>query len=620
MATRNFAANLKIGAAMSSSVGRVFGGLKTKIKDQEAALKKLRAEFKTASKGSGEFAGSLDKLQAEIGQAEAKLKKLKAAAKFDIGASMRGIGSAFAGDMKRLGAAAGIAGAAIVGVGASIYSVTRGFVDWADDIGDTAEALEVSTQALQTWQFAASTVGVNAAAMSGRIAKFQKGLADGGKGVEEGLGALGVNMARLKKLKTEEQLEVVAEAFKSYKGDIPKAALAMKLFGRSGYQLAGVLSKGEEGLRQFREEGLKMGAVLDDAAAAKAGEAATALDSFGMTMTGLRNIIALEFVPSLKRLAERFTKLIRDNGPKIREWAARFGVLIETKVVPALVTFADKLPGIMTKLGEMAEKFWTGLNAVKDFLGGWDNLGIAILAVNFAPTILALGGLAKGLYGVGTASYAALGPWGLLAAAVLGFFTAVGDGNPWEGLKFSIRAIGREGEALWGILKEGFTEFGQWLGPNLEVLLSSIKDSFDTVSNWIGRNWAVIEEVVTNTVARLKSIFDTLAKDIRDAFTSVFDWIGTKFDDLYNKAAALGAAIKGFFSFGGGGKETSMNTAPSVAPPDSMPARDRGTAQNNEINIRIDAPGQDGTGIARQLRQELNRRPLFDTDGALVPG
>ena len=396
MAIRNFAANLKIGAALSSSVGRVFGGLKTKIKDQEAVLKKLRAEFKAASKGSGEFAGALDKLQAEIGQAEAKLKKLKAAAKFDIGASMKGIGSAFAGDMKRLGAAAGIAGAAILGTGAAIYSVTRGFVDWADDIGDTAEALEISTQALQTWQFAASTVGVNASAMSGSIAKFQKGLADGGKSVEEGLGALGVNMARLKKLKTEQQLEVIAEAFASYKGTIPKAALAMKLFGRSGYQLAGVLSKGEEGLRQFREEGLKMGAVLDDAAAAKAGEAATALDSFGMTLTGLRNIIAIEFVPSLKRLAERFTKLIRDNGPKIREWAARFGVLIETKVVPALVTFADKLPGIMTKLGEMAGKFWTGLNAVKDFLGGWDNLGAILLAANFAPTILALGGLAKG--------------------------------------------------------------------------------------------------------------------------------------------------------------------------------------------------------------------------------
>lgn len=620
MATRNFAANLKIGAVMSSTVGRVFGGLKAKIKDQEAVLKKLRAEFKAASKGTGEFAGKLDELKTEVSEAEARLKKLRAAANFDIGKGFKGLGTTIGGDLKRLGVAAGLAGAAIVGVGASIYSVTRGFVDWADDIGDSAEALNMSTQALQTWQFAAGTVGVGGAKMTASIAKFSKTVAEGGDATDEALGKLGLNAARLRKLGLDDQLVVVAEAFKDYKGDIPPATLAMKLFGRSGYQLAGILKRGEEGLRDFRQQGEQLGAVLNDESAAKAGEAASALDVFGLAMTGLRNTIAIEFVPVLRRLADRFTKLIKDNGPKIREWATSFATVIETKVVPALGKFLDELPAIIDRVGAAADKFWTGLSAVKDFVGGWDNLAIALVALNFAPTVIAIGSLTKSLVAMTGATWAAAGPWVALAAAVTAFFTLVGDGDPIKGFNFTVEAIGREASALWDLLKEGFTSFGQWLGRNLEVLIASIKGTFDELTNWLGRNWAVLQELFTNGLSRLKAELDLVAKTIRDAFTGVFDWIGTKFDELLAKASSLGSKIKGFFSFGfGGGGETSMK-APTVAPAESMPARDRSMSQNNEINIRIDAPGQDGTGIARQLRQELNRRPLFDTDGALVPG
>lgn len=622
MAVRNFAANLKIGAVMSSTVGRVFGGLKAKIKDQEAVLKKLRAEFKAASKGSGEFAGSLDKLKGDIAEAEAKLKKLKAAANFDIGKSLRGVGTKLGGDLKRLGVAAGVAGAAIVGVGASIYTVTRGFVDWADDIGDSAEALNMSTQALQTWQFAAGTVGVGGAKMTASIAKFSKTVAEGGDATDEALGKLGLNAARLRKLGLDQQLVVVAEAFKDYKGDIPPATLAMKLFGRSGYQLAGILKRGEEGMRDFRRQGEQLGAILNDEAAAKAGEAASALDMFGLAMTGLRNTIAIEFVPVLRRLGERFTKLIKDNGPKIREWATRFATVIETKVVPALGKFLDRLPAIIDQVGAAADKFWTGLTAVKDFVGGWDNLAIALVALNFAPTILAIGSMAKAVWAMSGATAAAVAPWVALAAAVGAVWWLWS--NPDKVIEGLNSVFGEERVNEFGMFwAKIFNETEQWFYRTLDEsdkIREKLKAMWGETVEWFKTKWGEATDFINNSINRIKAEMDLLAKTIREAFTGVFDWIGTKFDELLAKASNLGSKIKGFFSFGFGGKETSMNTAPTVAPPDSMPARDRATAQNNTVNIKVDAPGQDGLGIARQLRQELNRKPLFDTDGALVPG
>lgn len=594
--TKNFAANLKIGAVMGSSVGRVFGGVKNKIKAQEAELKRLRAAYKEASKGSGEFAGSLNKLEKEIGDAESKLKRLRAASKISLGDAMGKIGSSFVGDAKRLAVGAGIAVGAIAAVGTAVYATTRGFVDWADDIGDSAEALGMSTQALQTWQFAAATVGVGGSKMTASVARFSKAVMEGGESTDKTLASLSINAARLRKLGLDEQLEVVAEAFKNYKG-VDKAALSMKLFGKSGYQLAGILSKGKKGLDEFRKAGEETGAVLDDEAAAAAGEAASALDMFGITMLGLRNTIAIQFVPTLRRLAERFTQFARENGPQIREWASKFATLIETKVVPAIGAMINKLPGIIDGFGQFASKLFDGAKAAADFLGGWENLGIALVALNFAPTIAAVGSMVASLWTLTGASWAAVGPWLALAAAI-------------GSVIYIFNNLDTVGEKVNGfldaIIGDGYTTM---MGDALNNLVWFITEDIPHAFTELG-----------NTI----TTFATNASNaIRDAFASVFAWlinrfdmIGNKIAAIWNKAKALGESVKSFFGFGSAASPTS---AP-VTPRESMPDRSTSMNQSNNFNINVNAPGADGRRIADQLRNEFNRKPLFDSDGALAPG
>jgi hypothetical protein len=601
MANKNYSANLKIGAIMSSSVGRVFGSVKTKIKDQEATLKKLRAAYKDASKGTGEYAGKLDELQREIDQTEAKLKRMKAAANFSLGS----VGSAFSGDLKRLATGAGIAAGAIAAVGASVYTVTKGFVDWADDIGDSAEALQMSTQALQTWQFAAATVGVGGSKMTASIARFSKAISDGSDATAETLGKLGINAKRIKKLGLDQQLEVIAEAFKDYKG-ADRAAIAMKLFGKSGYQLAGILAKGKKGLDDFRKAGEETGAVLDDEAAEAAGKAASALDMMGITMIGLRNTIAIQFVPALTRMVDKFTVLVRENGPQIREWATRFATLIETRVVPALGKFLDKLPGIIEGLASFATNAYEVGDALQKIVGGWDNLGLILLAANFAPTIVALGKMAKALYALGPAWVVGMGPVAWVIGAIAGI-----------------------GLVLFSIFDEGGPL--DILGKMFPNTMGAIRDSAGEAANYISDKIDMITEKIE---AMFKALDKLTGLSTHDLFFGEFGGKASTGKPDYtlprtNYSGILGVVPKGdrLPSVGDSLPKGRTGESGMVLPPPEAPAATKEDLleylkpqSNNTYNINVTAPGANGDDIAERIRRSFQTKPLFDSDGALAPG
>lgn len=585
--TKNFAANLKIGAIMGSSVGKVFGSVKRKMKDQETELKRLRAAYKEAAKGTGEYAGKLDELQREIDQTEAKLKRLRAASKVSLGDSVKGVGSAFAGDAKRLAMGAGIAAASVTAVGAAVVGTTKGFIDWADEIGDAAEALGMSTQALQTWQFAAATVGVGGSKMTASIAKFSKTIMDGGKKTDETLKKLGINAARLRKLGLDDQLAVVAESFKNYKG-ADRAALSMKLFGKSGYMLAGVLAKGKKGLDEFREAGEKTGAVLDDEAAKKAGEAAAAMDMLGITLIGLRNIFAIEMVPAFQEMASSLGQFVQSHGKEVREWAKKFGESLKNDVVPALVTFMKNLPGMISELSKVAKEFWENVKAVKDFVGGWGNLATAIVAINFIPTIAAVGSLGKSLWVLSGATWAAVGPWLALAAAIGAVVYTLTHQEE----------VGEKVYQFWeAIAGEEFV--AKFWDSVLEYQLS-----YEAFIQWNIEKSAQLRQAVGE-------IFASIGEAMINGFKTAFEWIETKLNALMTTFSDFGSRVKSFFGFGG---DTASSTAAPITPSDSMPSQSTTANQTNNWNINVNAPGGDGRRIADQLRSEFNRKPLYDMD------
>lgn len=607
MAGQNLSARIRIGASLGASIASTFGSLGNRIRTQQTSLTQLRAAYRYAGRGVGEYAGRLDELGASIARAEARLNRLRAAARINIGASFKGVGDAFMGDAKRIAAGAGIIGAAAVGVSVSILKITNSFVDWADNIGDSAEALGISTQALQTWQYAASTVGVDAEKMTGTIAKFNKSIADGAEGTKETLKELGIDFETFSKLSLDDKLTEYAEAFKNYKGAGNKAAIMMQLMGKSGYKLTGVLSQGKDGFDKLRKAGEATGAVLDGRATKAVDGASRALDNLKISTIGIRNKIAVSFTPTLERLSDKVSDFANKNGPLISEWTDKFGKLIENEVVPAIGKILLKLPGVVAEVSRLAEKIRLGIIEVKSLVGGWANLGAILLAINFTPTIIAVTTLTVNLVRMG---YALAGMTGPIGAVVV--------------------AIGVMGVALYDLNQENSRVYS-WLTDMFPEAMRSLEDSLASTGSkleaWFKKGLADGDNFragVGEMFSAVKRFATECADGMKAVFTAFFDWIVGKFDvigtritEMWQKAKDLGSSIGNFF--GVTTPATPSNLTSQLAPPESMPSSSSQTAQNNTINLNVSAPGADGAQIARDVRTALTRKPLFDSDGALLP-
>ncbi len=581
--TKNFAANMKIGAMMGSSVGRVFGGVNKKVKEQEAVLKKLRSAYADAAKGSGAFVGSLAKMEREITSAEAKLKRLQAAAKIDLGASMKGVGSKFWGDTKRLGMVGGVMGAAGLGL--------------AKNMLDTTAAFEKSLTILKTVEGSAEKAGQSFSWIQDFAQKTPFELQQVTDAFVR-LRAYGIDPIR------GDALRILGDTASAMGKDVMDAVEA----------IADAVSGENERLKEFGIKAAKDGAKITYTWTDRAGKQMKktidgnnraliqstllaiwnskykgAMDEQSKTWNGM--------VSNLKDTWARFAFDVMKSGPFEQLKNQLQGFLDKVAVWSkdgTMKRWAEQTGAFMvdagTKIGAIATTLYTVLDSVQDFLGGWDKLVYAIIGLNFAPTIAAFGSLTASLWTVTGASWAAVGPWLALAAAIGAAYLA------WTNLETL--------EKFWDAVIP--YEWQAAVGLAILTVMDKIGELYDKFINF---HKMLID-------GSLKA-----AKVMGDAFIGVFNWIGEKIDMVLGKIEALGNGalnfgkkIGDFFGFGGGATSA---TAP-ITPKESMPGNKTSMNQNNNFNINVNAPGADGRRIADQLRNEFNRKPLYDMD-SFVP-
>lgn len=588
MATKNFAANLKIGATLGSSVGRVFGGMKSRIKDQESTLKQLRAAYRDASKGTGEYAGRLDELKAKLAAAERQMLRFRAAAKFDISKSLRGVGATFGKDLGRVGIASGVVGGVGLGVAKNMLDITATF-EKALTVLKTVEGSGEKAKSSFSWiqGFAEKTPFE----LQQVLDAFVK------------LKAYGIDPIR------GDTLRVLGDTASAMGKDVNDAVEA----------ISDAVTGENERLKEFGIKAAKQGSAITYEYTTRAGKQMRktvdasnreqikstilaiwnskykgAMDDQSKTWNGM--------VSNLKDTWAKFSYMVMTSGP-FDILKGQLGSLLEKLGQWAqdgtMKNWAENTGRQMVETGkqisEVVTKILTATNAIKDFVGGWKNLGIVIIGLNFAPTILAIAGLTKGiltlaasLWGLSGASWAVVGPWALLGVAIAGL-----------------------GLVIYSIVDPG--------GP-LDIL---------------GR------------------IFPETMEKIRQSVYSAVTWIGDQFDKLTSKITEflsyLGqlTGIGGFFSSATPGMKSSYNpnqydlprqyygSSPQFKPntgagplsgitPPQQPATKedltsfiRNTTGNKtaNYNINVVAPGGDGRRIADGIRDEFTRKPLFDMDG-----
>ncbi len=261
-----------------------------------------------------------------------------------------------------------------------------------DRTSDAAEALGISTKALQGRGFAAKILGADQAALQDGlkfVSRAAFAAANGSKETTSAFRRLGVTVKDSNgRLKTADELMLeVSDGMKKIKSPTEAAGLAMQLFGRSGNQLVPFLKAGRARIQELREEVDALGASFDDGLIKESSRLTDNMDRLKVLWQGVQNVIARGLLPRVNALVERFIA-----------WRKRTREIVDTKITQYLDAFVS-----------LAQKLWLILRAgarLVEALGTqFGRLGkeLAIAGVILAGLALALGGTNLLILGAATA-------------------------------------------------------------------------------------------------------------------------------------------------------------------------------------------------------------------------
>jgi hypothetical protein len=201
------------------------------------------------------------------------------------------------GALTSLGAAAGPVGAAVAVAGAAMIGAAGAAGRYADEIDDTATALNVTTGFLQKHSAAVALAGGSGDAFEKGIGKMNIKIgeaATGNKAAIASFAALGVSVTDAEgKVKGNEQVyDEVREKLAGLESDTVRLAAANDIFGKGAKDMSGVLKMNQTDYEDLIAEVSKYG-VANDAAIQAAGRLGDAYDLLGnATKAGVINAFA----------------------------------------------------------------------------------------------------------------------------------------------------------------------------------------------------------------------------------------------------------------------------------------------------------------------------------------
>ncbi len=280
---------------------KVRAALKGLGEDGKSALDALERQAAPASR-------SMDVLHSGIGRVTVGLAEMTVQSSA-IGMAMAGMG---AGSL-----AAGAALTVLVIALTAAVGKAREAVETFDQIGEEAEKIGITTDALQELRYAADLSGVGADNMDKALEQLniRAGEAAGGADeAKETFERLGISVTDAQgRIKTADTiLTELAARFSEIESPAERAATASKLFGEEvGAKMAAALAKGTAEMEKLRQEARDLGVVVDEHVLRTAAETADKLDSMSRVIDINLKKAMVDLAPTLIDMAMAFAELAR---------------------------------------------------------------------------------------------------------------------------------------------------------------------------------------------------------------------------------------------------------------------------------------------------------------------
>jgi len=219
--------------------------------------------------------------------------------------------------LKTIGTAAVAAGFAVLAN--AMQNAVQGSLEFASSLGETAQQLGVTTDALQEYRYAATQAGLSQEEMDKALAKLTRTIgeaANGSKKQVEAFNSLGIAVkdANGNVLNAADAIPKVADALKGIENPAQRAAVLTDLFGKAGQKLEPLLSGGSAAVNELRQAAHKLGAVLSEDQIQRADETADKLAALNTVLKARVAGVVADNADAILGLANAFVSLINAIG------------------------------------------------------------------------------------------------------------------------------------------------------------------------------------------------------------------------------------------------------------------------------------------------------------------
>jgi TP901 family phage tail tape measure protein len=215
---------------------------------------------------------------------------------------------------------------AVGAAGAGIYKLATFSAQLGGEIYDLSQKVNFTAETLSSLKVAAELSGGSLQSLSTSLGIFDRNMEEAREGGNE----MSRVFQRLKidTIDNEKALRQAFTALAAMSGGAQQTALAMKLFGRSGKEVLGIVKETGGNVDDFIEKMRAMGLVVTASGAKKA-------DEFGDKLTMVRNKleavarqIGSELIPTVEQAADDVSKWLKENQGEILKTAKEIGSLV----------------------------------------------------------------------------------------------------------------------------------------------------------------------------------------------------------------------------------------------------------------------------------------------------
>jgi hypothetical protein len=250
----------------------------------------------------------------------------------------------------------------------TVFSIKSAYT--ADEIGDTAEKIGLSAEALQEWNHTATILGVSTERMERAFVKVNGILGDiatgNGDKYAESLALIGLSLDDLEGKNTDEAFNLIRDALSGVEDEAIRLGVANDLLSeRVAADIIPVLTQEASTINDLKNEARELGIVTNEQAA-QAGEFTDALDRTKQAVSSLGVDLASILLPVLQELIIK----VRDNIiPTLKDWIDKWNNMDDgTKktivTLTGLVAATGPVLSVVGKVGPLLNMASIGLKAV----------------------------------------------------------------------------------------------------------------------------------------------------------------------------------------------------------------------------------------------------------------